>query len=118
MVCWKGTECHGGSFPTAKSPRASLALLAEKGRALRLHDAGNFTQPAAGARAVGLVVDAVKVLVAALSVQRVAIGAVAQGGAFVADRFGKYPVRGVGKGLPLAHRHSFASALRVDAGDV
>ena len=66
----------------------------------------------------GAVVDVVKVLVTALLVQRVAIGAVGEGGAFVEDRFGKDPVCGVGKGLSLAPGHGIAATLRVDAGHV
>ena len=66
----------------------------------------------------GFVVHAVMILVAACLVERVAIRAVAERGAFVTDGRFEYGMRGVGDCLPLGTRNPIAPPRRVDSGQV
>ena len=75
-------------------PELALTTGAIKGRALCLHDPDDLPV-AARAFAAGFVVDPVRVLVAAVLVEGVAVGAVAERAAFVLDRQLQYGLDGL-----------------------
>ena len=97
----------------------SLARWAKKRRPLCLDDPLHLAAgPAARAGVAGVVVHAVMILIAACLVERVAIRAVAERRAFVADGRFEDGVRRVGDRLPLGARDLVAAAGRVDVGQV
>lgn len=87
---------------------------AEECRALCLDDAKDGSFAAGGADFTGAVVDAVGILVTARLVEGVAVGAVAEGGAFVTDGFVK-DFEGIGGDeFELAFPEAVGRSLGVD----
>ncbi len=106
----------GGSLAL---PLLFLAGWAEEGRPLSLDNAADFAAgAAAGARIAGPIVNAVVILVAAFFIEGIAVGAVAERGAFVADGGFEDGLSGVGNGLPLGASDFVATACGMDSAQV
>ena len=95
-----------------------MAVGAEECRALCLDDTEDGSFAAGGADFTGAVVDAVGILVTARLVEGVAVGAVAECGAFVTDGFVK-DFEGVGSDeFELVFPKAVGRSLGVDCGTV
>ena len=66
----------------------------------------------------GTIVDAVAVLVAAVSIERVAVGSVCQRGTLISNRFVQHVSHRGMQPFPLAAMKLLAFSLRVNAGHV
>src|SRR5262245_35575216 len=104
---------------TAEDLALALTCRTKKGRPLRLHNSDNLASArAARAKPTGAVVYSMMILITTLLVERIAIGAVAKRGTFVANRRFQHGVRSVRNPLPLVARQTVAARGRMDSRQV